>query len=122
MNSEILDDRFNNLVVLLFGCSEIRPRQVLQLCHDPTVYNLAIGVFLRELESSLDKAGHQALDRDQEHFFIIVEWDALHGLVLPDLRGPVLVALYFRVLIQMCQHDYQRYPLLVDHSPKVFNR
>ena len=42
----MLNDRLDNLVVLLLGRSEIRPRQILQLCYDPSIDDLTISVLL----------------------------------------------------------------------------
>ena len=116
----MLNYRLDNLVVLLFGRSEVRPRQVLQLRDDPTVDHLAIGVFLRQLEPALNQIRHEALDGDEEHFLIAVERDALNAFILPHLRRPVLVTLDLSVLLEVRQHDDERDSLLVNHSPEVF--
>ena len=98
MHSEMLNDRLDNLVVLLLGCPEIWPRQILQLRNNPTVNYLTIGVLLSQLKPSLDQVGHEAFNRNQEHFFVIVKWNALNRLILPDLSRPILMALHLGVL------------------------
>jgi hypothetical protein len=105
MHSQMLDDCSYYLVVLFFGRSEIRPSQVLQLRHNSRLHDLAIAVFVRDLEPALDQVGHEALNGDKEHLFIIVKGNSRHRLVLPDLLGPVLVALDFGMFFQVCQHD-----------------
>jgi hypothetical protein len=118
---QVLDYRLQNLVVLFLGCAKIWPRQVLQLRDDPTVYHLASGVLLRELEPALDQVGHEGLDGEEANFFVVLEGNAADTLVFPDLTGPVLVALDLRVLLQVGQHNDQRDALLVHHTPEVLD-
>ena len=117
----MLYDRPNDLVVLLLGCAEIGPREVLQLRHDATIDDLSVGVLACELEPSLDEVGHERLNRDEEHLLITVKGYTLHRFILPDLTRPVLMALDLCVLLQMCQHHDQRNAFLVNHPPKILN-
>ena len=117
----MLYDRPNDLVVLLLRCAEIRPREVLQLRHDATIDDLAVGVLARQLEPSLDEIGHERLNRDEKHLLITVKGYTLHRFILPDLTRPVLMALHLCVLLQMGQHHDQRNAFLVNHPPKILN-
>ena len=121
MYPEVLYDRLNNLVVLFFGCTKVWPREILQLGHNPPIHNHSIGVFLCQLESAFYQVRHQRLHRYQEHLLITFERNPLHAFVLPDLCWPVLVTLDLRVLLEVCEHDYQGHTLLVDHAPKVLD-
>ena len=95
----MLNNRFNDLVVLLLRRTEVRPCQILELRHDSTVHNLAICVLLSQLEPPLDQVGHEAFHGDEENLFIAVKWNTLHRLILPHLLRPVLVALHLRVFL-----------------------
>ena len=71
---------------------------------------------------SLDQIGHEAFNRDQQDFLVLVKGYALDRLVLPDLLWPVLVALDFSMLFQRSEHHDERNALLVYHSPEIFDR
>ena len=60
--------------------------------------------------------------RYQVNFFISIENYAMLGFVFLDLSWPVLMTLYFCILLSMSQHNNQRYTFLVYHTPKIFNR
>ena len=59
MHPQVLNDCFQNLIVLLLRRSKIGPSQVLELSYDASVDYASIGVFRRELEASLYQVGHQ---------------------------------------------------------------
>ena len=122
MQAQMLNDSTNDLVVLLFRCTEIRPREILQLSDDATVNNLSIGVFSGQLEPSLDQVRHEGFHRNEKYFLIAVKGDTLYRFVFPNLTRPVLMTLDLRMLLQMRQHDNQRDAFLVNHSPKILNR
>jgi len=52
--SQVFNDCLYNFVVLLLWSSEVRPRQILQLRHDSTRNDNAVGVFVSQLKSPLN--------------------------------------------------------------------
>lgn len=74
------------------------------------------------MQPSLNQIGHEAFNRDQQDFLVIVKGNALNRLVLPDLLWPILVALDFSVLFQRSEHHDERNALLVHLSPEIFDR
>ena len=59
MHPQVLNDCFQNLIVLLLRRSKIGPSQVLELSYDASVDYASIDVLRRELEASLYQVGHQ---------------------------------------------------------------
>ena len=49
MHPQMLNDFFQNLIILLLRRSEIGPSQVLELCYDASTHNITVVVFCREL-------------------------------------------------------------------------
>ena len=54
VHAQVLNDRLDYLVVLLLRSTEVWPSQVLQLGYDSLADDLASGVFLSQLQASLD--------------------------------------------------------------------
>ena len=78
VHPQVLNNSFNDFVVLFFGGAKVGPRQVLKLRDDSAIYDDPVGVFLGQLEPALDQVGHEALDGDEQHLLVVVEGDALH--------------------------------------------
>ena len=60
--------------------------------------------------------------RYQVNFFVPVKDYTMLRFIFLDLSRPVLMALYFRILLSVSQHNNQGYTFLVYHTPKIFNR
>ena len=121
MHPQVLNDCFQNLIVLLLRRSKIGPSQVLELSYDASVDYASIGVFRRELEASLYQVGHQWLNRDQKDLLVVIKWDSTYTFVLPDLFWPVLMTLDFAMLLQMGKHHNERNSFLFYHAPETLN-
>ena len=122
VHSHVLNYRFDDLVVLLFRCSEVGPRQVLQLCDDSSSHDGATWVLFCELQAPLNQIRHARLNADKQDFFVVFEGDAAVVVAFPHLAGPVLVTLDLGVLLEVREHDNERNSLLLDHAPEILHR
>ena len=59
VHSQVLNNSFYDLVVLLFGGTEIWPCQILQLRYNATAHDRTISILLGELKPPLDEIWHQ---------------------------------------------------------------
>ena len=88
---------------------------------NPSFCRLAFGICKAQLHLSLYEVWHHFLVRYQIDFFVSIKDYAVLGFIFLDLSWPVLMALYFCILLSVSQHNNQGYTFLVHHTPKIFN-
>ena len=104
---DVIKNSSYNFIVLFFGCTMVRPCQVLQMSDDALFSNH---------QFAFDQVWHDWFYWFED-YLRVVKFYAFF-----DIGRPVLITLLFSVFFRCGEHHYKIYIVFFDQSPKIFCR